>query len=87
MWALIFFRVSNIGVVIKVEKDQYRVIDQNGTVRVVKPQEIMQKRDSKKAVALDIGQSSIHAADVVEIVSGEFSVRQYDKILDHNGLG
>ena len=65
--------LSNVGVIIKLEKDQYRIMDQNGTVRNVKPQEITQKRDSKHVTTVDAYSRAVSVGDSVEVLSGEHS--------------
>lgn len=70
----IYIRPANIGVIIKVETNQYKIIDQNGAVRYIKPTEISQKRDSKNAVASDVDRHPLQAGDAVEIIAGEHQV-------------
>jgi transcription elongation factor SPT5 len=65
---------SSVGVVIKVERDQYKILDQSSSLITVKAQGIIQKRDSRNAVALDSQQNTIQANDVVEILEGEHKV-------------
>jgi transcription elongation factor SPT5 len=68
-------RPHTVGVIIKVEKDSYRVLDQDGSIKNIRAQEITQKRDSKKAVSLDANQNTIQVGDIIEVIGGEHQVR------------
>jgi transcription elongation factor SPT5 len=58
-------------VIIKVDRDTFRVLDQNGEVRTIQPHQITNKRDSKRAVATDANGNSIQAGDTVIEKDGE----------------
>ncbi|KAJ2958669.1 hypothetical protein NQZ79_g5826 [Umbelopsis isabellina] len=54
-----------VGVIVKVDRDSFRVLDQNGEIRTIQPHQITNKRDSKRAVATDANGNSIQAGDTV----------------------
>ena len=56
--------------IVRVEKDSFRVLDQNGSVRTIKEQEITSKRVSKHAIAQDAHRNSIKQGDLVTILQG-----------------
>ncbi|KAI8377967.1 uncharacterized protein BYT42DRAFT_572337 [Radiomyces spectabilis] len=60
-----------VGVIIKIDRDSFRVLTQNGEVRTVQPHQITNKRDSKRAVATDGNGNSIRSGDTVVEVSGD----------------
>jgi transcription elongation factor SPT5 len=60
-----------------VDKDQYTILDQHGSSRTIRTQEITQKRDTKRAVSLDANQNTIQVGDLVEVISGPNTVRIY----------
>ena len=67
---------TTVGVIIKVDRETFRVLDQNGTVRTVRPQEISQKRNTKHAMSLDSQSNSIQAGDSVRITEGAYKDKQ-----------
>jgi transcription elongation factor SPT5 len=54
-----------------VDRDSFRVLDQNGEIRTIQPHQITNKRDSKRAVATDANGNSIQAGDTVVEKDGE----------------
>ncbi|KAF8868818.1 early transcription elongation factor of RNA pol II, NGN section-domain-containing protein [Infundibulicybe gibba] len=45
--------LQTVGVTFKTERDSFRVLDQNGQVRLVQPHQISMRRDSTRAIAMD----------------------------------
>ncbi|KAI9354739.1 hypothetical protein BD770DRAFT_412111 [Pilaira anomala] len=54
-----------VGVIVKVDRDSFKVLTQNGELRTVEPHQITNKRDSNKAVATDANGNSIRSGDTV----------------------
>ncbi|CAO3641938.1 unnamed protein product [Mucor fragilis] len=54
-----------VGVIVKVNRDSFQVLTQNGEMRTVQPHQITNKRDSTKAVATDANGNSIRDGDTV----------------------
>ncbi|KAI8368614.1 hypothetical protein EDC96DRAFT_607250 [Choanephora cucurbitarum] len=54
-----------VGVIVKVNRDSFQVLTQNGEMRTVQPHQITNKRDSNKAVATDANGNSIRSGDTV----------------------
>lgn len=65
------FGAGNVGVIIAVENDHFKIIDQYGVVKLIKAQEITQKRETKGMTTLDAYQKSISVGDTVELMAGE----------------
>ncbi|KAI8456704.1 hypothetical protein BY996DRAFT_8441431 [Phakopsora pachyrhizi] len=53
LYDLVQLDPQTTGVIFKIERDIFKVIDQNGNVRNVKPSQISSKKDSRHAIATD----------------------------------
>lgn len=65
-----------MAVVLRVDRDSFLVLDQNGKVRTVKTQEIMKKRDSRLAHATDLNNNQLRVGDTVNVIDGEYKDRK-----------
>jgi hypothetical protein len=70
---------QNVGVIFKTERDSFRVLDQNGQVRLVQPHQISMRRDSNRAIAMDSESHELRVGDNVKEVEGE--VRSSDFVV------
>ena len=61
---------QTVGVIYKTERDSFRVLDQNGQTRLVKPHQISMRRDSIRAVANDAEGHELRTNDNVKEVDG-----------------
>lgn len=66
-----FLSLQTVGVIFKTERDSFRVLDQNGEVRLVKPHQISMRRDSKHAIATDAEGHELRVGDNVKEKDGE----------------
>lgn len=66
-----FCSAQTVGVIFKTERDSFRVLDQNGQVRLVQPHQISMRRDSNRAVATDRDGHEIRINDNMKEVEGE----------------
>lgn len=64
---------QTVGVIFKTERDSFRVLDQNGQVRLVQPHQISMRRDSSRAIATDAEGHELRTNDNVKEVDGEVS--------------
>ena len=64
------FSPQTVGVIYKTERDSFRVLDQNGQTRLVKPHQISMRRDSIRAVANDAEGHELRTNDNVKEVDG-----------------
>lgn len=55
--------MQTTGVIFKIERDTFRILDQSGTVRSLKPSQIGIKANSRNAVATDQDGYNIVAGD------------------------
>lgn len=62
---------QTVGVIFKTERDSFRVLDQNGQVRLVQPHQITMGRDSRRATATDAQSFELRAGDNVKETDGE----------------
>jgi transcription elongation factor len=70
---LIFASLQTVGVIFKTERDSFRVLDQNGQVRLVQPHQISMRRDSNRAIATDSEGHELRINDNMKEVDGEVS--------------
>ncbi|KAI6046265.1 hypothetical protein EDC04DRAFT_2887945 [Pisolithus marmoratus] len=62
---------QTVGVIFKTERDSFRVLDQNGQVRLVQPHQISMRRDSHRAIATDSEGHELRVNDNVREIEGE----------------
>ena len=62
---------QTVGIIFKTERDSFRVLDQNGQVRLVQPHQITMRRDSKRAIAMDSEGHKLRIGDNMKEVDGE----------------
>ena len=65
---------QTVGVIFKTERDSFRVLDQNGQIRLVQPHQIAMRRDSSKAIATDSEGHELRINDNVKEVDGEVRI-------------
>ncbi|KAF5313474.1 hypothetical protein D9611_008618 [Ephemerocybe angulata] len=68
---LVQLDAQTVGVIFKTERDSFRVLDQNGQVRLVQPHQISMRRDSTRAIACDSEGHELRTNDNVKEVDGE----------------
>lgn len=68
---LVQLDAQTAGVIFKIERESFRVLDQLGNVLTVRPHQISMKRDTVRAVALDNEGSEFRAGDKMKEVEGE----------------
>ncbi|KAG8216091.1 hypothetical protein J3R82DRAFT_8092 [Butyriboletus roseoflavus] len=68
---LVQLDLQTVGVIYKTERDSFRVLDQNGQVRLVQPHQISMRRDSNRAIATDSEGHELRVNDNVREVDGE----------------
>ncbi|KAF5384247.1 hypothetical protein D9615_003416 [Tricholomella constricta] len=68
---LVQLDAQTVGVIFKTERDSFRVLDQNGQVRLVQPHQISMRRDSIRAIATDSEGHELRINDNVKEVDSE----------------
>ncbi|KAF8957531.1 hypothetical protein BDZ97DRAFT_1906781 [Flammula alnicola] len=71
LYDLVQLDAQTVGVIFKTERDSFRVLDQNGQVRLVLPHQISMRRDSAKAIATDSEGHELRVNDNVKEIDGE----------------
>ncbi|CAG2162644.1 unnamed protein product [Oppiella nova] len=73
---LVQMDAQTVGVIVRLEKENFQILNQNGKLVHVKHQAVSKKRDSRRAVALDSEQNQIQVKDHVKVIDGPHSGRQ-----------
>lgn len=68
------FSPQTVGVIVRLERDNFHVLSMQGKVVQAKPQALQKKKESRHAVALDSEQNSIQIRDIVKVIDGPHSV-------------
>ena len=72
---LVQLDAQTVGVIVRLEKENFQILNQNGKLIHVKHQAVTKKRDTRKAVALDSEQNQIQVKDHVKVIDGPHSGR------------
>ncbi|XP_057297763.1 transcription elongation factor SPT5-like [Hydractinia symbiolongicarpus] len=67
---LISLDPQTVGVIVRLERENFSVLNQHGKVVQVKPQAVSKKKD-RNAVALDSEQNQIQIKDIVKVIDGQ----------------
>lgn len=59
-----------VGVIVRLERETFQVLNMYGKVVTVRHQAVTQKKDNRFAVALDSEQNNIHVKDIVKVIDG-----------------
>ncbi|XP_065653569.1 transcription elongation factor SPT5-like [Hydra vulgaris] len=62
---------ETVGVIVRLERESFSVLNQHGKVVQLKPQAVTKKRDYN-SVALDSEQNQIQVKDIVKVIEGKF---------------
>eukprot|EP01090_Pellita_catalonica_P006455 TRINITY_DN1667_c0_g2_i1.p1 TRINITY_DN1667_c0_g2~~TRINITY_DN1667_c0_g2_i1.p1 ORF type:complete len:622 (+),score=97.82 TRINITY_DN1667_c0_g2_i1:1344-3209(+) len=73
---LVQLDAQRVGVIVKVERQSFKILDNNDTVSTVRLQEVGNKRNSRRAVAFDHYHNAIGVGDVVQVIEGPYKSRQ-----------
>ena len=73
---LVQLDANTVGVIVRLEKEHFQILNMHGKVVTVKHQAVQRKRDSRKAMALDSEQNQIQVKDHVKVIDGPHSGRQ-----------
>ncbi|KAK5578559.1 hypothetical protein RB653_008231 [Dictyostelium firmibasis] len=65
-----------VGVIIKVERDSFKILDESSNVSTVKLQEVGNKRRNKSFTTLDAHHNTITSGDLIEVVDGAYKGKQ-----------
>jgi transcription elongation factor SPT5 len=68
---LVQLDAQTAGVIFKIERDVFMILEQMGTVRSVRPHQIAMKRDSSRAVAVDSDGGEFRTGDSMKELDGD----------------
>ncbi|KAG8836180.1 transcription elongation factor spt5 [Serendipita sp. 399] len=68
---LVQLDTQTVGVIYRIERESFRVLDQNGQTRLVQPHQITMRKDSKKAISTDAEGNELRVGDNVKEIDGE----------------
>ena len=64
---------QTVGVIYRVERDSFRVLDHNGQVRLVQPHQITMRKDNRRVISTDANGHELRVGDNVKETDGEVS--------------
>ena len=64
-----------MGVIVRLEKENFQVLTMHGKIQYVRPQAVHKKKENRRAMALDSEQNTIQIEDIVRAVDGPYTVR------------
>ncbi|KAK5904207.1 hypothetical protein CesoFtcFv8_005795 [Champsocephalus esox] len=67
---------QTVGVIVRLERETFQVLNMHGKVMTVKHQSVNRRKDNRFAVALDSEQNNIHVKDIVKVIDGPHSGRE-----------
>jgi transcription elongation factor SPT5 len=72
---LVQLDAQTVGVIVRLERENFHVLSMHGKVIEVRPQSIMNRRENRNAIALDSQQNTIQRKDIVKVVDGPHAGR------------
>lgn len=73
---LVSLDAQTVAVIVRLEKENFQVLNMHGKLVHVKPQAVHKKKENRRAMALDSEQNTIQVKDVVKVIDGPHSGRQ-----------
>lgn len=72
---LVMLDQQTVGCIVRLEKENFQVLNMHNKVVNVKPAAITRKKDTKNAVALDSENNNVQVKDIVKVIDGPHSGR------------
>ncbi|KAL1117370.1 hypothetical protein AAG570_004696, partial [Ranatra chinensis] len=72
---LVQLDAQNVGVIVRLERENFHVLNMQGKVVEAKPQALHKKKEARNCIALDSEQNTIQKRDIVKVVDGPHSGR------------
>ncbi|KAG8193552.1 hypothetical protein JTE90_003761 [Oedothorax gibbosus] len=73
---LVLLDAQTVGVIVRLEKENFHILNMHGNLVKVKHQSVLKRKDTKRAVALDSEANQLQVRDVVKVIDGPHSGRQ-----------
>ena len=77
---LISYSPQTVGVIVRLERENFHVLNMQGKVVEARPQALQKRKDSRYAVALDSEQNTIQKKDIVKVIDGPHAVSNFSDI-------
>lgn len=72
---LVQLDAMNVGVIVRLERENFHVLGMNGKLMECKPQALQKRKENRFTVALDTDQNSISKRDIVKVCDGPHAGR------------
>ncbi|KAG5317531.1 SPT5H factor, partial [Pseudoatta argentina] len=72
---LVQLNAQTVGVIVRLERENFHVLSIHGKVIEVRPQAVTKRRESRNTIALDSQQNTIQKKDIVKVVDGPHTGR------------
>ncbi|BFZ16060.1 hypothetical protein BsWGS_19099 [Bradybaena similaris] len=72
---LVMLDPQTVGVIVRLEKENFQVLSMHNKVINVKPQSVTRKKDTRYAVSLDSENNGVQVRDIVNVIEGPHSGR------------
>lgn len=69
------FSAQNVGVIVRLERENFHVLGMHGKVIECKPTALQKRRENQNTVALDSEQNQIRRKDIVKVLEGPHAGR------------
>lgn len=69
-----FCSPQTVGVIVRLERENFHVLNMQGKVVEARPQALQKRKDSRYAVALDSEANTIQKRDIVKVIDGPHAV-------------
>lgn len=76
-----FVSAQTVGVIVRLEREIFHVLNMNGKVVEVRPQALHKKKEYRNTIALDSDQQTIQRKDIVKVIDGPHSVSSLNSVL------
>lgn len=73
----ICYSPQTVGVIVRLERENFHVLNMQGKVVEARPQALQKRKDSRYAVALDSEQNTIQKKDIVKVIDGPHAVSNF----------
>lgn len=74
VFLILIFSPQTVGVIVRLERDNFHVLSMHDKVVQAKPQALQKKKELRRAVALDSDENNIQVKDIVDVIDGLHSV-------------
>lgn len=70
----ISFSAQNVGVIVRLERENFHVLSMHGKVVECKPTALQKRRENRNTIALDSEHNQIRRRDIVKAIEGPHAV-------------